>query len=106
MGRILQLTNALTGSALVKIVRQELARLRDLGNRVTGGGFRQMAKRVGLKLLRTGARQPLLKAAARRVLRPFPSVSQRLYRASIAPEADDTKTTQFSRIVSSFYKTA
>src|SRR6516165_4268493 len=106
MGRILQLTNGLTGSTLVKIVRQKLARLRDLGNRVTGGGFRQMAKGMMLKLLRTGASQPLLKAAARRVLRPFPNLSERLYPATIAPEADDPTTTAFSRIVSSFYQTA
>src|SRR6516162_783401 len=73
MGRILKLTNDLNRSAVVKIVRQELARLRDLGNRVTGGGFRQMAKRAALKLLRTGASQPLLKAAGRRALKPFPA---------------------------------
>ena len=73
MGRILQLTNDLNGSGMVKIIRQELARLRDSGNRVTGGGFRQMAKRVALKLLRTGANQPLLKAAGRPALKPFPA---------------------------------
>jgi GT2 family glycosyltransferase len=73
MGRILQLANDLNGSAVVKVVRQELARLRDLGNRVTGGGFRQMAKRATLKLLRTGTRQPSLKAAGRRALRSFPA---------------------------------
>src|SRR6516162_4432644 len=58
MGRILQLTNDLNGSGMVKIIRQELARLRDSGNRVTGGGFRQMVKRVALKLLRTGSAKP------------------------------------------------
>jgi len=73
MGRILKFTNDLNGSAVAQIVRQELARLRDLGNRITGGGFRQMAKRAALKLLRTEASQPLVKAAGRRALKPFPA---------------------------------
>jgi hypothetical protein len=60
--------------------------LREAGNRLTGGGLRNLVKRLTQKSLRWAMNQPVLKAIGRSLLRPFPGLSARLcYLASGPP---------------------
>jgi O-antigen biosynthesis protein len=61
-----------------------IARLRDAGDQLTGGGVRALAKRVLTASLRSAMRRPLLKAIGQRVLNPFPRFSAHLYHLATA----------------------
>jgi GT2 family glycosyltransferase/glycosyltransferase involved in cell wall biosynthesis len=62
-------------------------RLRVAGNRLTGGGFRSLARRAVAKLLRGAMRHSFLRALGRRVLQPFPAFSRYLYRLGITRDS-------------------
>jgi len=72
--------------SVVRPIWRGLGHLRDAGNRLTGGGLRSLAKRLGQKSLRRAMSQPLLKMIGRSALWPFPSFSARLYRFATAPD--------------------
>jgi hypothetical protein len=67
--------------------------LRNAGNRLTGGGLRSLAKRLGRNSLRCAMGQPLLKAIGRNLLRPFPRFSARLFHFASAPDVAAAKST-------------
>jgi FkbM family methyltransferase len=66
-------------------------RLRERGNRLTGGGIRALAKRALTPLLRPclsfAARHPRLAAVPRWRLKPFPRLTTALYRLTGEPRA-------------------
>src|SRR5262249_52116142 len=80
LGRLRDAGNRVTGGGLRNLAKRQLRGLRDAGDRLTGGGLRALGKRVLTASLRRAMSQPALKALGRRVLQPFPSLSQRLYR--------------------------
>jgi FkbM family methyltransferase len=63
-----------------------LTRLREAGDRITGGGLRALTKRTLKKTVRTAMSNRFLKALGNGALRPFPTLSTRLYRLATAPE--------------------
>jgi FkbM family methyltransferase len=64
-------------------------RLREMGDRLTGGGIRALAKRVLPTFLRPclslAARHPRLAAVPRGMLKPFPRLTTALYRLAAPP---------------------
>jgi O-antigen biosynthesis protein len=75
-------------------VREGFGYWRATGDRLTGGGLRSMVKRVMTKSLRGVVGQRFLRTLGHGVLRPFPSLSARLYR--LATVADTGATTPIS----------
>jgi GT2 family glycosyltransferase len=104
------LGNRLSGGGLRALAR----RLRHTGDRLTGGGLRSSSKRMAIQSCRIALDQPLLRALGRGVLRPFPGLSARLYRFATSTTQDSatatsTKLAQLgdhSLLVNSLYKTA
>src|SRR3974377_1044470 len=78
--RLRETGDRLTGGGLRSLGKRRLRRLRDAGDRLTGGGLRASGKRVLTASLRRAMSQPALKALACGVLQPFSCSSQRLYR--------------------------
>jgi hypothetical protein len=56
-----------------------LRRLRQRGDRITGGGLRSFTKRTFQQTLRWAMQQPRILAAVRKILRPFPNLTTTLY---------------------------
>ena len=103
----------------VERVRNRPGRLREIGDRLTGGGLRNLSRRMATTWLRIAMSQPFLKALVRSVLQPFPSLSARVDQLTTAPDtmaanADPATTTStnlprhrdHSLLVNSLYKTA
>ena len=72
----------------LRVIRDAGARLlketRHAGNRITGGGLRNLSRRLITKVLRSAIGCPVIKSFARRLLQPFPSFSEGLYRLATA----------------------
>jgi hypothetical protein len=60
------------------ILKLALKRLRNLGDRMTGGGLRALARKTILVLMQ----QRQLMAVARTILKPFPKLTTSLYNAA------------------------
>ena len=60
--------------------------VRAIGDRLTGGGLRSLAKRMLSALVRRCIRHPGLLALGRAVLKPFPTLRASLYQLGTAPE--------------------
>jgi hypothetical protein len=61
-------------------------RTRALGDRITGGGLRKLAKRLLATLTRRVMGQRALLAVGRAVLKPFPKLTTALYQVATAPD--------------------
>ena len=70
----------------VERIQSRLARLREMGDWLTGGGLRSLSTRLATKSLRIAMSQPFLRAFGRAVLKPFPGFSTRVYRLATAPD--------------------
>jgi hypothetical protein len=57
-------------------------RLRNLGDRITGGGIRALARKTLGTAVTRAMQQPQLMAAARTILRPFPKLTTLLLKAA------------------------
>jgi O-antigen biosynthesis protein len=79
--RVRNFGDRLTGGGL----RALFKRVRQTGDRLTGGGVRSLSKRIATKSLQAAMRQPLLKSLGCRVLQPFPILSAIVYRLATAP---------------------
>lgn len=73
-------------TAVICPIWRRCGHLRDVGNRLTGGGLRSLAKRLGQKSLRHAMNQPFLKVVGRNLLPHFRNFSARLHLAT-APDA-------------------
>jgi O-antigen biosynthesis protein len=87
-GRLREMGDRLSGGG----VRALLQRVRNAGDRLTGGGLRSFCERIATKSLRIAISQPILKALGRSVLQPFQSFSTRVYRLARAPDAMTSST--------------
>jgi hypothetical protein len=77
----------LTGGGLRNLAQQSLRRLRDAGDWLTGGGLRALGKRIlTASLLRTLRQQPALKALGCGVPQALPDLSQPLCRLATEPD--------------------
>ena len=63
---------------------------REIGDRMTGGGLRSLAKRVPGALARWAMRQRTLLVVGRTILKPFPKLTASLYRLATTPNAIGT----------------
>lgn len=91
LGRIRELGNHITGGGLRSLAK----RTRALGDRITGGGLRGLTKRSVAALVRWAMRRPALLAVGRTVLKPFPTLTTDLYRLATtqsAPPPDSSPT--------------
>jgi hypothetical protein len=86
-GRLRQIGDRLTGGGLRALGANLLQRARQTGNRMTGGGLRNLSRRLSTKALRSAMDRPAIRTFARRLLQPFPQLSARLYRLASASEA-------------------
>jgi hypothetical protein len=86
-------------SYLLERIRREWRRLRETGDRLTGGGLRSLSKRLVTGSVRRAVSQPFLRALSRTMLQPFPSVLARLNRLVIMPDAVGTRPTSKARRV-------
>jgi O-antigen biosynthesis protein len=73
-----------------------LNRIREIGDRLTGGGIRNLSKRIGGKAVSALMSNPLLLVLGRACLKPFPRFTSRLYQLarSSGPEAGSTENVQ------------
>ena len=78
-GRLRELGDRLTGGGIRVQLHRLLSRSRHMGDRLTGGGLQSLSKQVVTNSLRSAMGQPFLKALCRGVLQPFPSFSAWLY---------------------------
>jgi O-antigen biosynthesis protein len=85
-GRLRELGDRLTGGGIRVLLHRLLSRSRNMGDRLTGGGLRSLAKRVMTNSFRSAMGQPFLKALGHGVLQPFPSFSAWLYRLATDPD--------------------
>jgi O-antigen biosynthesis protein len=85
-GRLREMGNRLTGGGVRAFIQRLFRRVRYTGDRLTGGGLRRLSSRMATKSLRIAMSQPLLKALGRSVLQPFPTFSARLCRLVTAPD--------------------
>jgi GT2 family glycosyltransferase len=85
-GRLREMGDRLTGGGVRALIQRLLRSIRHTGDRLTGGGLRSMSTRMAMKSLRIAMSQPFLKALGRLVLTPFPSFSARVYRLATAPD--------------------
>jgi FkbM family methyltransferase len=76
-------------SFVARAVRRLLKKVRDAGDRLTGGGVRAFAKRMATKSVRYGKQNPRLRAVARAILRPVPGVKAYLSDLEATPLADE-----------------
>ena len=97
-GRLREMGDRLTGGGVRAFLQRLFRRVRHTGDRLTGGGLRSLSTRMATKSLHIAMSQPFLKALGRGVLQPFPSFSARVYRLATAPDsiattADNAATT-------------
>jgi hypothetical protein len=89
--RIRELGNHITGGGLRSLAK----RTRALGDRITDGGLRSLTERSVATLVRWAMRRPALLSVGRTVLKPFPTFTADLYRLAtrqIAPPPDSSPT--------------
>jgi hypothetical protein len=72
---------------LTHMLKSVFKRLRDAGDRLTGGGLRKLVKRVLKASLHRAAGHPRLIAIGRSALRPFPALTANLERLASRPDA-------------------
>jgi O-antigen biosynthesis protein len=85
-GRLRELGDRLTGGGIRAQLHRLLSRSRHMGDRLTRGGLQSLSKQVVTNSLRSAMGQPFLKALCRGVLQPFPSFSAWLYRLATDPD--------------------
>jgi len=73
---------------LDKRTRGLLGRLRETGDRLTGGGLRALGKRLVGKSTRVALKQPAIRRLGSVALKPFPKLSSSLH--GLATEGDTT----------------
>jgi len=81
-----EIGDRMTGGGLRSLAK----RTRALGDRITGGGLRSLAKRVPGALARWAMRQRTLLVVGRTILKPFPKLTASLYRLATTPNAIGT----------------
>ena len=74
-GRLREIGDRLTGGGVRALLQGLFRRMRRAGDRLTGGGLRSFCRRTATESLRIAMSQPFLKVLGRDVLRPFPSLS-------------------------------
>src|SRR5580698_2337973 len=74
-GRLREMGDRLTGG----YVRTLIQRLRRTRDQLTGGDLRGLSSTLATKSLRIAMGQPILKALGRTILQPFPTLSARVY---------------------------
>src|ERR1700674_3522926 len=85
-GRLREIGDRLTGGGVRALLQGLFRRMRRAGDRLTGGGLRSFCRRTATKSLRIAMSQPFLKALGRSVLQPLPSFSRRVYGLALAPD--------------------
>ena len=85
-GRLREIGDRLTGGGVRALLQGLFRRMRRAGDRLTGGGLRSFCRRTATKSLRIAMSQPFLKALGRSVPQPLPSFSRRLYGLALAPD--------------------
>jgi hypothetical protein len=83
LGSIRELGDQITGGGLRSLAK----RTRALGDRITGGGLRSLTKRSVATLVRWVMRRPATSAVGRIVLKPFPTFTADLYRLATTQSA-------------------
>jgi SAM-dependent methyltransferase len=68
-----------------RALRNGFERLRQTGDRLTGGGLRSLGKRLMRQIILSAMNQPFLRTLGRNVLQPFPNTSLILYRVATTP---------------------
>ncbi|MGA8660664.1 MAG: FkbM family methyltransferase, partial [Chthoniobacterales bacterium] len=86
-GRIHQLEAQLAVPSIDRAIGRALRRLRETGDRLTGGGLRSLAKRVLTTSVQRSMRNRWLLAFGRAVLKPFPKLTTNLYQLAITADA-------------------
>ena len=86
-GRIHQLEAQLAVPSIDRAIGRALRRLRETGDRLTGGGLRSLAKRVLTTSVQCSMRNRWLLALGRAVLKPFPKLTTNLYQLAITADA-------------------
>jgi FkbM family methyltransferase len=86
LGGLREIGDRITGGGLRSLAK----RIRGLRDRATGGGLRSLAKRTLTILVRWSMRSPALLAVGRTLLKPFPKVTTNLYQLATAPDASPT----------------
>ena len=85
--RIHQLEAQLAAPSIDRAIGRALRRLRETGDRLTGGGLRSLAKRVLTTSVQCSMRNRWLLALGRAVLKPFPKLTRNLYQIAITADA-------------------
>ena len=88
--RLAKLEKELANASLRWKIRLASLRLREAGNRLTGGGVRALAKRILSAFLRRAARHTGLIALGRALLKPYPSLANKLQELATSPDPDSS----------------
>jgi GT2 family glycosyltransferase len=96
-----QLGDRLTGGGARALLHRLAGSMQRMGNRLTGGGLRSLSKSIATKSLRIAMSQPTLKALGRGALKPFPNFSGRLFRLATAPDTVSATTADTASVASS-----
>jgi hypothetical protein len=83
-GSLREIGDRMTGGGLRSLAK----RIRALGDRITAGGLRSLAKRLLAALLHWAMRNRALLAMGRAVLQPFPKLMTNLYQLATTPDSD------------------
>jgi FkbM family methyltransferase len=83
-----KLQEDLRSFSVARVIRRELVHLREIGNRLSGGGLRNFARRMVKRSLQSAMRQPLLNALGRAAVQPFPTISEKLYHLGKEPGSE------------------
>jgi GT2 family glycosyltransferase len=86
--RVREIGDRLTGGGVRALARCLLRHVQHTGNRITGGGLRSLSRRTLAKSIRIAERQPFLQTVGRRMLQAFPRFSEYLYRLAYMPHAE------------------
>jgi hypothetical protein len=62
------------------------AHVRQMGDQLTGGGLRALSKRIVARSARRLMNNPIVLAAGRTLLKPFPELTTRLYKIATSPD--------------------
>jgi GT2 family glycosyltransferase len=83
-GRLRQIGDRLTGGGLRALRASLFKRARHAGKQMTAGSLRDLSRRLTTEALRSAMGRPVIRTFARRLLQPFPELSARLYRLATA----------------------
>src|SRR6266404_4296772 len=111
-GRLREMGDRLTGGGVRALIQRLFRQVRHTGDRLTGGGLRSLSSRMATKLLRIAMSQSFLMALGRSALQPFPNFSARLYRLACGPDTVATASRSplprrdYPLLVNSLYRAA